>query len=74
LIHLPNVKFVNTCYHWNLIDKDPDDNKFSDCAVASTAKYLVTEDKHFQILKTIQSPLLKTISIDRFSVFVDFQL
>lgn len=74
LIQLPNVKFVNTYYHWNLIDKDPDDNKYCDCAIAVTAKYLVTEDKHFQILKTIQFPLLETISIDRFSAFVDFQL
>ena len=34
-------------------DKDPDDNKYCDCAIAGNAKYLVTEDKHFQILKSI---------------------
>ena len=73
LIELPNVKFINTYYYWNLIANDPDDNKYCDCAIAGRAKYLVTEDKHFQILKTIPFPLLETISIDRFSAFVDFK-
>ncbi|MCY7293340.1 MAG: PIN domain-containing protein [Ferruginibacter sp.] len=74
LIELPNVKFINTYYYWSLIANDPDDNKYCDCAIAGKAKYLVTEDKHFQILKTIPFPLLETISIDRFSAFLDFQL
>jgi len=73
LMQLPNVKFINTYYYWNLIANDPDDNKYCDCAIAGRAKYLVTEDKHFQILKTIPFPILETISIDRFSAFVDFK-
>jgi len=73
LIELPNVKLISTYYHWNLIDKDPDDNKYCDCAIAGNVKYLVTEDKHFQVLKSISFPSVETISIERFSTFVDFQ-
>ena len=49
----PNVELVTTYYAWNLIHEDPDDNKFVDCAIAAHAKYIVTGDRHFNILKTI---------------------
>lgn len=48
-----NVIFDEPYFKWNLIDKDPDDNKFADLAVAGNADYLVTNDKHFNVLKTI---------------------
>src|SRR5882757_4458515 len=35
-------------FEWNVIEKDPDDNKFFDCAVAANADFIVSEDKHFQ--------------------------
>ena len=31
-----NVEWITKYYKWNLIVVDPDDNKFVDCAVAST--------------------------------------
>lgn len=34
----------------------PDDNKFVDCAIVSNAEYIVTEDNHFNILKTTPFP------------------
>lgn len=43
-------------YHLNLIYPDVDDNKFSDCAFASNADYLVTNDSDFNILKKIDFP------------------
>ena len=43
-------------YNWRLITIDPDDNKFIDCAVAANADYLVTNDKHFNVLKEIDFP------------------
>ncbi|HUC82525.1 MAG TPA: putative toxin-antitoxin system toxin component, PIN family [Flavisolibacter sp.] len=68
LLHeLPNVQFLTTYYNWNLISADPDDNKYCDCAVAAQADYLVTEDKHFAVLKTISFPSIHTISIDAFA-------
>ena len=66
LIELPNVTFINNYYRWNLIEVDPDDNKYCDCAIAGKADYIVTEDKHFNFLKSIDFPKLTVISIDDF--------
>lgn len=52
----PNVAFVTRYFKWNLIQADPDDNKFVDCAVASGAKFLVSQDGHFNVLKDISFP------------------
>jgi len=50
-----NVKFIedifnNACLvkakeHFNVVKDDPHDNKFIDCAVAGSAKYIITNDK-----------------------------
>ncbi len=47
LSELPNVRFAQIYYRWDLIEADKEDNKFVDCAVATAADYLVTEDNHF---------------------------
>ncbi|MEM6319582.1 MAG: PIN domain-containing protein [Bacteroidota bacterium] len=44
-----------------LIEKDVDDNKFVDCAISGNADYLVTDDKHFKILKQGDFPAVKVI-------------
>lgn len=67
LSELPNVHYLNTYYRWQLIEADPDDNKYCDCAVAGKADYLVTEDNHFNILKTISFPKIFAVSIDEFA-------
>ena len=66
LEELPNVHFIRTFYHFNLIEKDPDDNKFIDAAFATSARYLVSEDKHFKILKHLEYPQIDVISIEEF--------
>ena len=71
LSELPNVYYLNTYYRWQLIEADPDDNKYCDCAVAGKADHLVTEDKHFNILKTIPFPKISSISIDEFAVMLN---
>ncbi len=38
-------------FFWSLITQDPDDNKFVDCAIAANAKFIVSNDKHFNVLK-----------------------
>ena len=45
---------------------DKDDNKFADCAIAGNADYLVTNDSHFNVLKTIGFPKITIITIDEF--------
>lgn len=65
LLKLENVKRIEVHFRWNLILNDPDDNKFVDCAVASGARYLVTNDKHFNVLKEINFPPVDIISADQ---------
>ncbi len=52
----PFVIFVNPAYNYRLITIDPDDNKFVDCAIACNADYLITSDRHFDVLKTVSFP------------------
>ena len=60
----PFTVFVNPFYRFKLLEADPDDNKFVDCAVASNAKFVITEDSHFDILKRIDFPKIEVIGLD----------
>jgi len=53
-------------YKWNLIHADPDDNKFVDCALNAGADYIVTNDRHFNVLKSLGFPPVKVIDIETF--------
>jgi uncharacterized protein len=66
LSELPNVRLIHPHYQWQLIETDVDDNKYCDCAIAGQAAYIVTEDRHFAVLKNIPFPSLTVISIDDF--------
>lgn len=37
-------------YQFQLISTDMDDNKFIDCAITVDADYIITEDRHFDVL------------------------
>ena len=65
-----NVIKTNNYYKWNLITEDPDDNKFVDCALNSGADYLVTNDKHFNVLKLLDFPPIKVINIETFKEII----
>ena len=43
-----------------------DDNKFADCAFASNAHLLVTNDRDFNVLKKIDFPQLTVVKMDEF--------
>jgi len=64
LLKSPNVIQTVPYYRWSLISTDPDDNKFVDCALNSGADYIVTNDHHFNILKTLGFPPIKVINIE----------
>ena len=64
LIETPNLERVNPNYRFNLITTDPDDNKFVNCAISAGARYIVTEDAHFNCLKHINYPKVDIISLD----------
>jgi len=61
-----NVVQTIRYFEWNIIEKDPDDNKFFDCAVAANADYIVSEDKHFNVLKHIPFPSVNVIKTAEF--------
>lgn len=60
LDNLPNVKLITTYYRFGLLS-DPDDNKFVDCAVAANASYIVSHDRDFRKLRTIDFPQVEVI-------------
>ncbi|MBK6976102.1 MAG: putative toxin-antitoxin system toxin component, PIN family [Cytophagaceae bacterium] len=64
---LPNVIFINSFFRFNLL-KDPDDNKFVDCAIAANADFLLTHDSDFNILKSIEFPKVKVIDTNQFRI------
>ena len=68
---LENVKKIDIHYHLNLIATDPDDNKFVDCAFASNVHYLVTNDKHYNKLKSVTFPIINIISLVEFKNLLD---
>ena len=42
LINSPYVQFVDTYFHFHLIEQDKDDNKFVDCAIAANARFIIS--------------------------------
>ncbi|MDP3685177.1 MAG: putative toxin-antitoxin system toxin component, PIN family [Ignavibacteria bacterium] len=66
LLILPNVIKTPIYFNWNLINEDADDNKFVDCVINSNSHLLVTNDKHFQILKEIRFPKITVINAETF--------
>ncbi|GAB4042462.1 putative toxin-antitoxin system toxin component, PIN family [Spirosoma litoris] len=71
LINSPFVEQINVSFFWWLITIDPDDNKFSDCAIAAGADYLVTEDRHFDVLADIDFPKINVTGLEKFRQLLD---
>lgn len=57
-----NILLVEPHYRFNLIQADPDDNKFVDCAICGNADYIITSDQHFNVLNTIKFPKVEIIT------------
>ena len=69
LINLPNVIKINPIsFNWLLITQDPDDDKFVDAYVASNADIIITNDRHYKVLKKIKFPPVS------FCKIVDFEI
>ena len=62
----PNTIYTEVYYCWNLIRRDPDDNKHVDCAIAASADYIVTNDSHFSDLNEVDFPIVRYISLQSF--------
>ena len=66
IMNAVNVEQVIPYYKWHLISIDPDDNKFTDCALNAGADFIVSNDKHFNILNNIDFPPVKVVDIITF--------
>ena len=71
-LFLKTIEFSNNVikkdpfYKLQLITNDSDDNKFVDCAFATQANFIVTNDAHFKELLNITFPKIPIISLDDF--------
>ena len=66
IINRSITRHIEVYYHFDLIKADKDDNKFVDCAIKATAKYIVSNDHHLDILKQIPFPKVEVIDINKF--------
>ena len=71
ILSRPNVIRKDPHYTFALIEADKDDNKFVDCSIAANAKCIVTEDKHFRVLKNIPFPKVEVLGIEEFSLYLE---
>lgn len=72
-IESPHVFIQKVYYNWNMITVDPDDNKFFDIAVAADVDYLVTNDRHFDMAKTVGFPKVNVVSAETFIKILENQ-
>lgn len=66
LVDSDYVVFVDPQFHLGLITADPDDNKFVDCAFAANATFIVSNDRHFDVLTTIAFPKINILRLQKF--------
>jgi uncharacterized protein len=63
---LPNVIRTEVYYDLKLIINDVDDDKFVNCAFASNAHCIITDDKHFKVLNKIPFPKITVLKLSEF--------
>lgn len=66
LLESAYVELINPYFNLNLIEADQDDNKFVDCAFAANATFIVSNDKHYDVLKEISFPQILVIKLKDF--------
>jgi putative PIN family toxin of toxin-antitoxin system len=50
IVHGYNTQRVSPAFFFRTISADRDDDKFADCAIAAHADFIITRDKHFNVL------------------------
>jgi len=60
------VELIDPYFRLQLIEADHDDNKFVDCAFAANATYIVSDDKHYDVLKEIDFPQILVLKLQEF--------
>ena len=70
LVDSDYVEFVDPQFRLGLIRKDPDDNKFVDCAFAANAAFIVSNDHHFDMLESIEFPKIMVLRLQQFAAML----
>lgn len=66
LINRRNLIRITPTWRFRLIESDPDDNKFVDCAICGRAELIVSNDKHFDILNDIDFPFVRVMRLQEY--------
>ena len=66
LLESQYVELVNPYFSLHLIEEDHDDDKFVDCAFAANATFIVSDDKHYDVLQNIDFPKLLVLKLKEF--------
>lgn len=66
ILNQRNVEKIDPQFDFRLIEADPDDNKFVNCAICGNASFIVSEDAHFRVLKQIAFPSITLLTIKEF--------
>ena len=66
LARSPYVQKLDIYYKWAVIYADADDNKFVDCALNGNAQFIVTDDKHYNVLRNVEFPNMKVVRTEDF--------
>jgi predicted nucleic acid-binding protein len=64
-----NLIRISPHFQFHVIGEDPDDNAFTDCAIAAHADFVITEDHHFNLLANAgykPQPITPSAFMDRY--------
>ena len=70
ILAAPNTIYINPQKRYHLIEADPDDNKFVDCAITAKAKYIVSQDRHYDVVRFNPKYDFTAMDIDYFMRFL----
>lgn len=70
IVESNHVEFIDPWFKTMAIEDDQDDNKFVDCAFASNASFIVSNDSHFDVLKNIDFPRIAVMKLHEFSIIM----
>lgn len=66
ILSAPNTVYIYPQNRYHLIEADPDDNKFVDCAITAKATYIVTQDRHYNAIRFNSKYDFTAVDIDYF--------
>lgn len=63
----PFCEHVEPYFKFGLIKADPTDDKFVDCAISAAADHLVSNDRHFRVLRDLDFPKIDVLTLPEFA-------